>query len=152
MWCDKYLYIWHSFRLRCGTSNEKTMVAASPLFRKILTGVNKFNLWTPYSTRLEGRTIHVPYLLADSIYTKWAILVKPIHVPTCDAESKLTTRQNAVGEDMEGCFGVFQSLFMVLRLESYWLGIDDIVTTSEVCVILRNLLIRMTQNGLCQLD
>lgn len=151
-WCDHDLYIWHWFAGRCGTNNDKTMVAMSPLFREILTGNYDFKLPTPYTIRPGATTRQLPYFLADGIYPNWPIFVKPIHAPTSEAESKLTKHQEAVRKDVERCFGVLQARFKVLRLESHWWDLQDIVATSETCVIIHNLLICMRKNGTLEVD
>lgn len=124
----------------------------SPLFRKILTGVFNLTLSSPYCTGWEARTIKFSYLLDDGIYTNWPIFVKPIHASAFEEETKLTTWHESVGKDLEWCYGFLQSRFKVLSLESYRWDIEDIVVRSEVCVILHNLLICITQNLLCQWD
>ena len=146
-WCDRDLYVWHWFPGRCGTNNDKTMLAASPLFIDILNGTYKFRLFAPY--RIFGSTSprELPYFFADGIYPNWPLFAKPIHQPSNDAESKYTKLQEGVRKDIERCFGVLQARFFILRRESYQWYKDDIINISYSCVILHNMLVRMNQSG-----
>lgn len=126
-WTDHDLYRWNWFSGRCGTNNDKTMVAMSPLFREILCVVLPYKQQNTYTKRSVSTVRDVQYLLAEDIYKNWPILVKPINFPSNDVERKFTVRKEVVRKDAERCFGVLQERFRVLRLESYLSKKDTIV-------------------------
>lgn len=118
-WTYHDLCIWNWFAGRCGTNNDKTMVAMYPHLREILYGVFLFKQQTTYTTGLERTIRDLPYLLAYGIYPNWPIFVKPINFPRNNAERKFTAWQEEVRKDVERCFGVLQAKLRVLRLESH---------------------------------
>lgn len=146
-WSDGDLYIWHWNAGRCGTNNDITMVEVSPLFQDILGCQYKFRLSRKYKIVDGGRERDMPYYLVDGIYPDWPLFVKPIHDAEEESHVVYTKRQEGTRKDVERLFGVFQTRFAVMRRESMLWASDDVVSVSECCVILHNMLIRMWQRG-----
>lgn len=62
-WCDRDLYVWHWSPSRCGTNNDKTMLAVSPVVVDILNGTYKFQLLAPYRILGSLSPRELPYFL-----------------------------------------------------------------------------------------
>lgn len=86
------------------------------------------------------------YLLADGIYPEWPIFAKPIQPSAEEDEKRYSGKQEAVRKDVERFFGCIQSRFEVLRRENRKWDLDDIITITQCCVILHNIIVRMHQN------
>lgn len=67
--------------------------------------------------------------------------------PDNTAQDSYIKKQEAIGKDIEPCSAVFQSRFCILRHESALCDLCDIARVSETCVILHNMLVRMSQNN-----
>lgn len=146
-WCDRSLYAWSWFSGRCGTNNDKTLLAYSPLFMDILCGSFNLNLPTQYRIHGNGRNRTMGYMLADGIYPEWPIFVRPIHDAPTIGEQCYSKAQEAIRKDIERFFGVIQARFHVLRKDNESWDVEKVVLTTNVCCILHNLLIRMMQSG-----
>lgn len=142
-WCDRDLYVWHWFAGRCATNNDLTMIESSPLFNDIFTSSFSFNLFSPYQVGSSNEERVLPYFLADGIYPDWPLFAKAISNPTNKAEKLYTNVQEALRKDIERCFGVLQARFNVLRQENKMWYLESIVTQSQACVILHNLIVTM---------
>ena len=146
-WCDRDMYVWHWFAGRCATNNDLTMIDSSPLFNDIFTSSFPFRLLSPYRIGSSDEERALPYFLVDGIYPDWPFFAKPISTPTNSAERLYTSVQEATRKDIERCFGVLQARFNVLRQENKMWYLDQIVTQSQACVIIHNLIVTMQKNG-----
>lgn len=146
-WCDIDLYVWHWWAGKAGTSNDKTMVAYSPLFQDLFNGMYSIALSNPFRVTPDGPLRALGFFLVDGIYPRWAIFLQPVHSADNPREGRYTKRQEGRRKDIERAFGVLQARFKVLRHEDYRWNKEEIVNTSNVCVILHNMLVRMNQNG-----
>ena len=151
-WCDSDLYVWHWFAGRAGTTNDKTMVSISPLFQDILTGKYPFQLKQPYKVLSNSISRYVPYFLADGIYPQWPLFILPIHMANSVREQRYTRAQEGRRKDIERAFGVLQARFNILRYEDKRWYKSEIIKSSRVCVILHNMIVRMSQTGLFASD
>ena len=145
-WCDAHLFIWHWHAGHAGTSNDKTMVSFSPLFQAILNGHYDISL-DEYKVTQDSMSRTLAYLLGDGIYPRWPIFLLPIHQAQSKGEKTYTKRQEGRRKDIERAFGVLQARFRILRLENHRWDREEIIGISNTCVILHNLLIRMSQRG-----
>ena len=146
-WCDSKLYIWHWFAGKTGTTNDKTMVSFSPLFQDIFSGKYAFKFGMPYHITSNSNSRTLPYFLVDGIYPRWPIFALPIHITDNIREQRYTKAQEGRRKDIERAFGVVQSRFRSLRVEDFRWNLEDIIVSSEACVITHNLLIRMNESG-----
>lgn len=146
-WCDDDLYIWHWFAGRPGTTNDKTMLAFSPLFQSVFNGTYSFYLSRAYRVLPNGMERLLAYLLADGIYPRWPIFMLPIHETEDRKELLYTRKQEGRRKDIERAFGALQARFKVLRYEDHRWYKGDIVECSHACKILHKMLVRMNQAG-----
>lgn len=67
-WWDHDLYIWGWLAGRCGTDNEKTLMAVYPLFINIMSPSFELSLPIAYKFVPGGATRRIGYFIADEIY------------------------------------------------------------------------------------
>lgn len=140
------LYCWHWFPGRCGTNNDITVVDNSPLIIDIISGRRTMTL--PEGYNINGVFRHwLLYVLGDGIYPDWAIFVKPNSAPLTDQQQHITKRQEAVRKDVERFFGCLQGRFKILRYERHEWSDEEIILISQVCVILHNMITKMSLQG-----
>lgn len=145
---DHGLYCWSWFAGRAGTNNDLTVMQNSPFFTALLMGQRPLRLPERYFVNGEARDWPL-YLLADGIYGDWAIFQKPISSPADEKESHLTQRQESVRKDVERFNGCLQGRFKILRQESFEFDAEFIVSISNCCVILHNMLVELRLSGEC---
>ena len=78
-------------------------------------------------------------MLADGIYPQWAIFVLPNHAPLNERDGHMTQRQEGVRKDVE-------------RLQNHKARMTPVErqpadSNQSGCVILHNMIVRMTLNG-----
>ena len=146
-WCDHDLYCWAWNAGRVGTNNDITVLYRSPLFVDILNGTFKLRSRRGYKVLPNGIRRALYYLLVDGIYPEWPIFLKPIQQPLNVDEKKFSKFQEGVRKDIERLFGVLQTRFEILRREFKTWDKDIIISVTNVCVILNNIVVRMQQRG-----
>ena len=85
------------------------------------------------------------YFLGDGIYPHWPIIALPITGSNVKSEQKYSFNQESVRKDVERLFGILQSRFEILRRESRRWDLSETIRISNVCVILHNIITRMSQ-------
>jgi hypothetical protein len=55
------------------------------------------------------------YYLADDIYPRWQIFVKPVHKPKGKKQTNFHAAQAAARKDVERAFGILQAQFIIVR-------------------------------------
>lgn len=143
---DRNLYCWHWFSGRCGTNNDITVLDNSPLINDILAGNRTMTLPEGYLVN-GARRSGLLYMLGDGIYPDWAIFVLPNHAPLNDREVHMTKRQEAVRKDVERFFGCLQGRFRIIRQERHEWSDTQLILISQVCVILHNMIVKMSLRG-----
>jgi hypothetical protein len=63
----------------------------------------------------NGHKYHYPYYLADGIYPRWQIFVKPVVQPTGKKQLKFHNAQAEARKDVERAFGILQAQFAIVR-------------------------------------
>lgn len=81
------------------------------------------------------------------LYAPWAIFVPAIHEAGEISDVRFTKRKEGQRKDIERSFGVLQARFASLTSDNYPWYIGDNINSSMVCVIFRNMLIRMNETG-----
>lgn len=133
------LYCWHWFAGRAGTNNDLTVLQNSPYFNALLLGQRALKLPEGYYVNGVLRN-WVLYFLTDGIYGDWALFQKPITSPVDEKEEYLTERQESTRKDVERFNGCLQGRFKILRHESFEFDPEFIVSISNCCVIIHNIL------------
>ncbi|KAI0563688.1 Plant transposon protein [Gracilaria domingensis] len=144
--CDRRLYCWYRFPVRCGTNYDITVVDNSPLFIDILSGGRRMTI--PEGYVVNG--VHqsgLLYYLVDGIYPPWSVFVGPNDAPLNDREANMTQRRESTRKDIERMFGALQGRFKILRLERHEWSDELIILISQACIILHNMLVEMDSNG-----
>eukprot|EP00173_Palmaria_palmata_P001450 Plantae.Rhodophyta-Palmaria_palmata.ctg18086.p1 GENE.Plantae.Rhodophyta-Palmaria_palmata.ctg18086~~Plantae.Rhodophyta-Palmaria_palmata.ctg18086.p1 ORF type:complete len:169 (+),score=21.43 Plantae.Rhodophyta-Palmaria_palmata.ctg18086:328-834(+) len=72
---------------------------------------------------------------------------KPIHSPVDAREAHLCERQESTRKDVERFFGCLQGRFKILRNDSFEFDAAFIVSISNCCVILHNMLAELRLSG-----
>lgn len=72
------------------------------------------------------------------------MFVKPIHKPNKAVQGTYRKKQEANRQDIERSFGALQARFMILRHECAPWELRDIVRVSETCVLVDNIIMRMS--------
>lgn len=144
--CDTDLYCWHIFCGRPGTNNDVTVAESSPLIISILQGQRRIRLLEGFM--LGGlRKNWDLYFLADGIYPRWSIFLKPVHAPLTEKQKRFTKSQESRRKDVERLFGVLQGRFKIMRLEFYGWSDTDIINIVHTCTILHNMLVLLRLSG-----
>ena len=146
-WCDHDLYCWAWNAGRVGTNNDITVLYRSPLFQDILNGTFSLKKRNGYKILRNGVRRFLFYFLVDGIYPDWPIFLKPIHQPINRDEKKFSKLQEGIRKDIERLFGVLQTRFEILRREFKTWDKELIISVTNVCVILNNMIVRMHQKG-----
>ena len=84
------------------------------------------------------------YMVGDGICRLWAIIVFHISAPTNIRQGYMTRGQKGRRKDVERIFGFLQDWFKSKRKERYEWSDTAIILTSEVCVVLHNLIVKMS--------
>lgn len=133
--------------VRCGTKKEVTLLEFSAFFIDILSGRFDINLPMGHLFVPGGRNRRQGYFLADGIYREWPIFVRPIHDAPAGPKKDYTMAHEGFRKDIESIFSFLQGRFLVLRRESELWNVEKVVSVSELCVILHNLLVGMQKSG-----
>lgn len=149
-WCDRDLFIWHWFADRRRTRNRKSMVSVSPLFADMLRGVYPFRLGRSFQVVEHGAQRDLPYFLTNGNYPDWPMFVKPI-IPNLGGDLAervaYTHMQETTRKESLRAFSVLQMRFAILRRESFLFCKEDVISASNACVILHNVIVRMDMLG-----
>lgn len=141
-WFDRKLYVWSLFAGKEGTKNDLNLPEFSPLVQYIFSGKFIFKMKDGYYINDSGTTSKILYLLGDLIYPYWVIFAKPIHHPEND-EARYTVRKDSILKDIERFFGILQSRSEIIRRENRRWQKEEVITISDVCVIIHNILISL---------
>lgn len=146
-WCDRDLFVWHWYAGRSSSLGEGSIVDRSPLFNDIMVG--HFDLRFPEPFRIDGSDTfrNIPYFLVDSAYPEWPIFSKPVDCPLNDDEAVYSRLHHAVHKHIDHCLSALQGRFRVLQSESNLWYLEDVVSQSQACVILHNMIVSMNRNG-----
>lgn len=87
------------------------------------------------------------YFLTEGIYGDWAIFQKPIHSPQDEIEAHYSERQESTRKDVKRFNGCLQGRFKILRHESFEFDDAFIVSISNRCNILHNMLAELRLSG-----
>lgn len=85
--------------------------------------------------------------MADGIYPRWSMFLKPIHAPLTEKQKRFTKAQECSRKNVERLFGVLQGRFKIMRLEFFGWSDTDIIKIVHTCTILHNMLVRLRISG-----
>lgn len=122
------------------------MVAISPLLRDFLCDIYNVDLPQPYQIHQTSIELRTGYFLGDGTYPSWSIFSKPTRTPQTRQKNH-STLKGKKRKDIEKCFGVLQYRWNVLRHEINCWFREDIISMSDVAIILYNMLVRMVGDG-----
>ncbi|CAL9005567.1 unnamed protein product [Prunus brigantina] len=98
-------WIWHAFFGVAGSNNDINILARSPLFNDVVNEVSRHIQYV-----VNGNEYNLGYYLADSIYPRWATLVKILKKKRLFAQ-----KQEAYRKDVERAFRILQAQWAIAR-------------------------------------
>jgi hypothetical protein len=107
---DHETWIWHAFFGMPGSCNDNNVIQRSPLVTRIALREGP-----QVEFEANGRKYNYGYYLADSIYPRWQIFVKPVHKPKGKKQTNFHAAQAAARKDVERAFEIFQAQFAIVR-------------------------------------
>eukprot|EP00172_Hildenbrandia_rubra_P004210 Plantae.Rhodophyta-Hildenbrandia_rubra.ctg8092.p1 GENE.Plantae.Rhodophyta-Hildenbrandia_rubra.ctg8092~~Plantae.Rhodophyta-Hildenbrandia_rubra.ctg8092.p1 ORF type:complete len:304 (+),score=27.95 Plantae.Rhodophyta-Hildenbrandia_rubra.ctg8092:81-992(+) len=143
-WRDRSLYVWRWLSGRPGANNNLNALGASPLFNDILRG----EFIPDFERNIHGSQRSIPCFLADGIYPRWSLFATPISAPTTALESTCAAAQEQARKGAERRFGALQARLGILRQERKEWRKADVILLGAACVILHNLIVKMSRGGL----
>ena len=108
----------------------------SPLIHNMLTS-EASNM----TLEVNGQKYKWYYLLAYGIYSQWSCFVQSIHMLGDEKRKHFASRQEACRKDVERCFGVLQTRFIIIRSPCRQWGMKTIADIMFACCILHNMIL-----------
>ena len=95
-----------------------------------------------YEYVINSRKYNIRYFLSDSIYPRWATIVKTIPLPQ-GAKAKLFAKhQESVRKDMERAFRVLQAHFAIVRGPTRNMDKAKLGMIMKAYIILQNMIVK----------
>ena len=133
---DHETWIWHAFFGMPGALNDINVLHRSPLMNKIAKGKT-----CPVEFVGNGHTYNYGYYLADGIYPRWQIFVKPVQKPVGKKMLDFHNAQAAAREDVERAFEILQAQFAIVRGPARFWDQEMLWYIMNACVIMHNMII-----------
>ena len=149
---DYHLFFWHVAYGYPGKTNDKTILAHSPLLDRMLDGtfqeIEKEAGVVPFQIQEEQFT--KTFILVDGIYPHYCRFVKGKSVAITREEKRFTAWQEASRKDIERAFGVLKGVWQFLERPILMMKLDDIASRVTCCIILHNILVSDRVMGDCR--
>nr|XP_020195838.1 uncharacterized protein LOC109781661 [Aegilops tauschii subsp. strangulata] len=126
----------HAYFGMPASCNGINVLDRSPLFAKLANGEAP-----PVTFDENGRTYNYGYYIADGIYPRWSIFVKPVAKPEGKKELVFHNAQAAARNNVEMAFGILQSQFAIVRGPSRFWDQNILWYIMTACMIMHNVII-----------
>ncbi|XP_074347394.1 uncharacterized protein LOC141686247 [Apium graveolens] len=103
-------WIWHAFFGVPEAQNDINVLGQSPVFDKVIAENSPTVMF-----HVNGKRYNNAYYLADGIYPRYSTFVKTISNPATQSHKLFAKKQEAYRKDVERCFGILQSRWVILR-------------------------------------
>ena len=142
--CDLDLWCWHLQFGFPGAMNDINILNASEHFNDFLAGA--FPSTIPSYT-IAGQTFNWYYYLADEIYPRWKMFIRPVQGVKTSLEKKFNEVQEGVRKYVERIFGVLfrQQKFLFVATELW--SPAKMENIAKCCVILHNMCVEARREG-----
>jgi Plant transposon protein len=136
---DYHMWFWHAAYGYAGCMNDKSILAISPFFEKLIDGsfAELESEVVPYT--IGEYVINQMFILVDGIYPQYSRLVKGYAMPITDPEKEFTKWQESARKDIERAFALLKGKWQCMERPFRHIDLPNISARVACCLILHNM-------------